>query len=356
VSPDAARLRYPIRFGPTIVASPRGVEIPHCPTFAPVEGAICLGGAFCDVNGDGSGDIRDVIRIVRCALSAPSDTSLVCPDSVRARADCTGDGMVDIRDVICCVRRILSGDGAWVGWGGDASGDPIRIGFDGGVTWVAPETGRATISVGLSESFGGIQWLLEPSLAARVEGISLDDPLGNYALDWEPLPDGVAKVMLYRTAFAEAGAAPGSGGPAALRVSVTLAATTGGAGVLTLTGQRGANASGDAAPTELGVTDVEFSAPPAPNAPAILPARPNPFAAGTEFSFSLPEAAEVSLRIFDLSGRYVRTLVSGPRAAGLHHVRWDGRDARGRDVGNGIYFVRLQAAETSATRRLIRIR
>jgi outer membrane protein assembly factor BamB len=49
------------------------------------------------------------------------------------------------------------------------------------------------------------------------------------------------------------------------------------------------------------------------------------------------------LEIYDVAGRHVRTLLDAPLAAGEHRVAWDGRDARGREVGAGIYFVRLEA-------------
>ncbi len=55
--------------------------------------------------------------------------------------------------------------------------------------------------------------------------------------------------------------------------------------------------------------------------------------------------APVDLRIFDLSGRLVRTLLSGSQPAGTHRVLWDGRDGDGRDAPSGVYLYRLVTEE-----------
>jgi flagellar hook assembly protein FlgD len=53
--------------------------------------------------------------------------------------------------------------------------------------------------------------------------------------------------------------------------------------------------------------------------------------------------AHVVLRIYDLAGQEVYTLVDRTEVAGGHQVRWDGRDAQERAAASGIYLVRLQA-------------
>ena len=49
----------------------------------------------------------------------------------------------------------------------------------------------------------------------------------------------------------------------------------------------------------------------------------------------------ISLRVYDLAGGLVRSLVNGFREAGTHTVPWDGEDESGRKVGSGVYFLRL---------------
>jgi hypothetical protein len=68
---------------------------------------------------------------------------------------------------------------------------------------------------------------------------------------------------------------------------------------------------------------------------------PNPFNPRTEIRFELPRAARVTLQVYDLRGRLVRTLVNGPREAGPQTVTWSGRDARGAEVASGVYVYRL---------------
>jgi hypothetical protein len=61
----------------------------------------------------------------------------------------------------------------------------------------------------------------------------------------------------------------------------------------------------------------------------------------------------VELRVYDLAGRLVRTLVDGEQPPGLHEVAWDARGARGGRVAAGVYFYRLRVGEGTAARRLI---
>jgi len=68
---------------------------------------------------------------------------------------------------------------------------------------------------------------------------------------------------------------------------------------------------------------------------------PNPFRSTTMIHFSLPRSGAVSLRLVDVEGRVVRTLVDGVLPAGPVQQRWDGRDDRGNLVRAGVYFVKL---------------
>jgi len=83
---------------------------------------------------------------------------------------------------------------------------------------------------------------------------------------------------------------------------------------------------------------------------------PNPFNPVTSLRFSIPEACEVILAIYDVNGRLVRTLVDGDRTAGMHEVVWDARDDAGRAVASGVYVYRLTAGADVAVRRMILVR
>jgi FlgD Ig-like domain len=85
---------------------------------------------------------------------------------------------------------------------------------------------------------------------------------------------------------------------------------------------------------------------------ALAPPMPNPSSRGTTIGYSLPERAPVTLAIYDVSGRVVRTLVRGEVPAGQHVARWDGADDGGQRVKSSIYFVRFTALGKEFTRRV----
>lgn len=70
-------------------------------------------------------------------------------------------------------------------------------------------------------------------------------------------------------------------------------------------------------------------------------ATPNPALHGTSLRFGLPRDASVSLRVYDVAGRMVRSLFDGPALAGAHQVSWDLLDRSGQKVSRGLYFARL---------------
>jgi len=83
---------------------------------------------------------------------------------------------------------------------------------------------------------------------------------------------------------------------------------------------------------------------------------PNPFNPTTTIRVAIPTRAgqgPESLRVFDVKGRLVRTLMSGVATPGTHEVLWDGRDALGRRVSSGLYFYQFTAPGFEATKRLV---
>ncbi|NOQ21072.1 MAG: T9SS type A sorting domain-containing protein [Candidatus Aegiribacteria sp.] len=82
---------------------------------------------------------------------------------------------------------------------------------------------------------------------------------------------------------------------------------------------------------------------------------PNPFSAQAAINFSLPSAGRVSVTIYDMSGRAVRTLNDTEMQAAEHTLMWDGLDETGNAVGAGVYFCRLQACGETVTQKMLRI-
>jgi hypothetical protein len=82
---------------------------------------------------------------------------------------------------------------------------------------------------------------------------------------------------------------------------------------------------------------------------------PNPFAEATTIPYQLAEERDVQIRVYDVLGRRVATLVDGRREAGLHHLTW--RPERGRTaLASGVYFCRMRAGDYRATRKLVVVR
>jgi len=79
---------------------------------------------------------------------------------------------------------------------------------------------------------------------------------------------------------------------------------------------------------------------------------PNPFNPRTEISFSLPSRQDVTLRIYNVEGRLVRTLLQGVQEAGLRTVVWAGKDDQGNQTASGLYFYRLVTDSGTLTRKM----
>ncbi|MBW7996472.1 MAG: alpha/beta fold hydrolase [Candidatus Glassbacteria bacterium] len=82
---------------------------------------------------------------------------------------------------------------------------------------------------------------------------------------------------------------------------------------------------------------------------------PNPFNPSTTVSFTVPVGPShaVSLKIFDLRGKLIRTLVNELKETGTHQVIWDGTDESGRKVASGVYLYRMKAGEFVQTRKMV---
>ncbi len=86
--------------------------------------------------------------------------------------------------------------------------------------------------------------------------------------------------------------------------------------------------------------------------------QPNPFNPSTTISYQIPEGDSplVSLMIYDLRGRLVRTLVEELRGPGSYNAFWDGTDHSGRQVPSGIYLYRLKAGNYSQARKMVLVK
>jgi hypothetical protein len=198
------------------------------------------------------------------------------------------------------------------------SPDPIRRG--------SPATLRATVSD--AETGGG--------MVAAAE----------YSVGSSPAPAGSGLPMT------------GSFGATQVAVSAPLNTTALAAGNQTLW-LRGRDAAGNWGPpamlsviaNEFGVLAVSDVQP----ADFLEPAMPNPSRGPAQLRFGTARQGVVTLELFDVAGRRVRSLIHGPLAPGSHLIAWDGRDDDSRAVRAGVYLARLVTPGRSFVVRVVRL-
>ena len=83
---------------------------------------------------------------------------------------------------------------------------------------------------------------------------------------------------------------------------------------------------------------------------------PNPFNPSTTIEFFIPDTEHVSLQVFNVSGRLIRTLVDDTSEPGSHSITWDGLDENGNSVPSGVYFSRIRTEKTTLSKKMILLR
>jgi hypothetical protein len=104
-------------------------------------------------------------------------------------------------------------------------------------------------------------------------------------------------------------------------------------------------------PTSVELSEGVPAAPDRIDAPA-----PNPFNPSTVIRFTVGRPGRVRVTVYNVAGARVRVLVDAPLPSGEHSVRWDGKDDRGRDVGSAAYFIHMDTAEGSRSRKAVLLR
>jgi hypothetical protein len=80
---------------------------------------------------------------------------------------------------------------------------------------------------------------------------------------------------------------------------------------------------------------------------------PNPFNPSTVIGYEIGYPSRVTLMIYDIAGRLVRRLVDTTQEPGRYRVIWEGKDDRGRAIGSGVYFYRLEAGSLLMTQKMV---
>lgn len=88
----------------------------------------------------------------------------------------------------------------------------------------------------------------------------------------------------------------------------------------------------------------------------LYPSYPNPFNPSTQIRYQIPKQSVVILKVYDLIGREIRTLVNGVQPAGDYTVSWDGKNVVGQDLSSGIYYSRLETENYVSVRKMIKMK
>ena len=83
---------------------------------------------------------------------------------------------------------------------------------------------------------------------------------------------------------------------------------------------------------------------------------PNPYNDVTMIKYSCGKDGYVTLKVYNILGQQLATLISGYRNAGVHAVSWDSKDAQGRALASGVYFYRMIAGSFVETKKLLILR
>jgi len=316
-----------------------GIGVHECPmiTLYPPPSAIICASSRCDLNGDATADVRDLVLMVHCAQG------LGCPDSGVVDLDCDGNGTFELEDVLCCARYTLFGDFA------DSSGGrpegSVRVGFG---------------DVRSTESNVEVPFTLQGADRVGAARLALSYPADRYDVVGVDFPDGSEWLHLYEVrdgniVIGLIGTSGQSGGARVVEMAVHLALKA---------GQRSGG--------EVRVVESQFSGPdgvslevdlgePRSSLPSaalisLSHGQPNPFPGTTRFTVLLATAADLDVAIHDLSGRRVKGIFHERAEAGTRELTWDGRRENGSAAPSGVYFIRARVSGGTVSSRVVLLR
>jgi len=102
-----------------------------------------------------------------------------------------------------------------------------------------------------------------------------------------------------------------------------------------------------------GISNVEGSNK---NSIALSQNSPNPFNDNTRIEYFIPERSQVTIRIYNISGQIVSTLINEIQNAGINSINWNATDENGHKVGQGLYIYRIESNGETQSRRMLLMR
>ena len=103
-------------------------------------------------------------------------------------------------------------------------------------------------------------------------------------------------------------------------------------------------------------SDTHFNDNRIPDSYSLAQNYPNPFNSTTTIYYTVPTAAEVKIKVYNLIGEEIKTLLNQEQSAGKNSIDWDGTNQSGRAVSSGVYFYRLEAGDKIITKKMTFLR
>ncbi len=297
---------------------------------------------FGDANSDQMVDVGDVVSLVHYLLGTISFNS-----RQELAADANRDSFIDVGDLVAMIDMIL---GRWMGPSPPMYPGPMAVvKLDYG-DLVPGSFGELQVMAELEVPVAGAQLEINydpdevsfqvPVLSQRSDHCLIeyrDDGKGRlrlllYNMSNEPIPTGKGSIV----------SLPVTLGPYAEKRKIELKQVV-------LADQKAAS---------IPVGDHIY----VPTGFELSQNYPNPFNPWTTIRFTLPSQQEggltlpTTLKIYNVLGEVVRTLVDEPMAPGAHEVVWDGKDDQGDQTASGIYFYRLRAGDLQDTKKMVLMR
>jgi subtilisin family serine protease len=260
----------------------------------------------------------------------------------------------------------LNASGSGDVWYGNVDGNLV-VQYDNVMPYSTSTSGAGPFS---------FEVILKPSGEILLQYLSLNSPNASHTVGIQDGTGAVGLNVAYNTAYLHDNMAirirsglewltcsPASGTiPAGGSVDLTVGMNAAGmelgahTGLLTIVSDDPLNPSVDV-PVTMMVSDMSpVGETGLPRVTVLNQNVPNPFNPQTTVKFALPHSGKVELKIYDVRGAAVRTLVSGHLEAGQHEAVWQGRDDAGRRVPSGVYFSRLVTDDGVLTRRMTMIK
>ncbi|UCE19796.1 MAG: M6 family metalloprotease domain-containing protein [Gemmatimonadota bacterium] len=324
---------YWIEYQKVILSDEEGRSLP----IERLNGLIVIG-CKGDMNCDGCIDVVDLVRVVNIILGSitPAEAELWA-------ADFNSDGVIDVMDVVSMVNNICGASPV------AANGDKAfaKIGVRG-ARGEFGENARILFEVDHASGIAGVQCELDYDTGLfTLHAVELSERCGSMDLRWNDR-DGRLTVLVYSR---NGGFLPAGDGP----VFFLKGAMKGDCGsAFHVEEVLAVNAEGRSLAVEGTGEPVRFESGGQPVF-SLIENYPNPFNSTTSIQYSVLSdrfPPHVTLKLFNILGQEVRTLVDRVQDPGHYSVTWDGRDHCGKDVVSGTYFCRLTAGDFTATKTM----